>query len=717
MTDEFETDALDDEFLSSNDGQFLAWAHGLYEYELDIQAVERTERSIDAAYYDGDQHTENEKLEYEDRNQKARVFNEIKPTVDWILGGERRARTDWQVSPRTADDVESAIVKTKLAKYIDDINKAKWHRSLAFEDMVKTGEGWTRVTYEPNADGDYQVTLTHDHWRSMLTANVARKVDMSDMPYLWCSKVVDLNSVVQYFPDKKSELINQAEDKQDLVDDQLEEGMLTQDHNGLTRLTAVRSGVFSLNSQGSTTRQAVRVWEFWYKQTETVELLKGEGPFNNEVFDKDNEEHQQLIANQLYQLRENTREQMYCAMYTASSLLYRQISPYKHNRFPFVRRVAYIKDKTGTAYGVIRQIRDPQSDLNARRNRALYLMATSRVIMTEGAVEDERVLQEEVARHDSIIKVKQGKELRIEDGGQLAPQHIAMSQEDSAYIRQISGVTGENRGMDTNATSGIAIQARQEQGTVITTVLADMQSLARQMEGELVLSLVEQFMDRQMQFRITADNTSEHEFVVINDPHEPETNITRTQADFIVNERDYRTTMRQALSEQMISAAGAIAQHSGNPNLAITLLEMAIDLQDLPNKEQLTAKLREAAGLPPHNETDEQKQAREQAGQQQQAAEQQARENAMREQMAKASEMEARATKTLAETQLMKLREATEKLAAVKVALETGHLANQLGGTGALEAADGIIAEANEILNLEPAPQTQQNPVMEQTNV
>ena len=252
---------------------------------------------------------------------------------------------------------------------------------------------------------------------------------------------------------------------------------------------------------------------------------------------------------------------------------------------------------------------------------------------------------------------------------------------------------------------------------MITTVLADMQSLARQMEGELVLSLVEQFMDRQMQFRITSDGSKDHEFVVINDPHEPETNITRTQADFIVNERDYRTTMRQALSEQMISAVGAIAQHSGNPNLAITLLEMAIDLQDLPNKEQLTSKLREAAGLPPHNETDEQKQAREQAGKQQQAAEQQARENAMREQIAKASEMEARATKTLAEAQLMKLREATEKLAAVKVALETGHLANQLGGTGALEAADGIIAEANEILNLEPAPQSQQNPEMEQPNV
>lgn len=122
---EFDKKDLDQDFLKSQEGQFLTWAHGLYQREIDLQSEARTQRSIDAAYYDGEQFTQEEIQEYERRNQKPRVFNEIKPTVDWILGGERRVRTDWAVMPRTEDDSKQSLVKSKLVKYIDDINNAR----------------------------------------------------------------------------------------------------------------------------------------------------------------------------------------------------------------------------------------------------------------------------------------------------------------------------------------------------------------------------------------------------------------------------------------------------------------------------------------------------------------------------------------------------------------------------------------------------------------
>ncbi|VCW98714.1 hypothetical protein BANRA_04025 [Acinetobacter baumannii] len=174
--------------------------------------------------------------------------------------------------------------------------------------------------------------------------------------------------------------------------------------------------------------------------------------------------------------------------------------------------------------------------------------------MDKGAVDNVEALADELQRYDGIIEKNPNTHLEIHEGTKLASTHLDVGEQNSSYIRQISGVTGENRGMDTNATSGIAIQARQEQGTIITTVLSDMHSLARKIEGELVLSLIEQFMDKPMQFRITADNLKDKmEFVRINEDGKPETDITRTQADFVVAERDYRTTMRQALSEQLIS--------------------------------------------------------------------------------------------------------------------------------------------------------------------
>jgi len=157
-----------------------------------------------------------------------------------------------------------------------------------------------------------------------------------------------------------------------------------------------------------------------------------------------------------------------------------------------------------------------------------------------------------------------------------------------------------------------------------------------------------------MQFRITGDDITKPEFVTINSG-DPLTDITATQADFIVSQKDYRQTLRQSLSEQMLQVSSQITQATGDPALGITLIAEAIELQDLPNKDQITARLREAAGMPPRDETDEQRQQREQqqAQQQQQQAQmaQQQAETAMRYESAKADEMAAQAKERMAEAE------------------------------------------------------------------
>ena len=703
-------DNLDRDFLRSEDGVFLSWAHGLYQRELDLQAESRTQRAIDFAFYDGDQFTDDELAEYEKRNQKPRVFNEIQPTIDWLLGGERRIRADWSVLPRTEDDSEASIRKTKLVKYIDDINNARWHRSEAYGDMTKGGEGWIAIEYLPNQDGEMQITLQHEHWRYMLADSKSRRRDMTDMQYIWRVKILDLETLINHFPDKKSELINLSDDMYELEQDYLDEGLVGTDLSDPER--SIRTGTMNLN-QSAGDRDGVKVYEMWYRKNERVKLLKGDGAFNREVYDEKNQDHKTLVEHYGFTVTEITREQMYCAMYTDDTVLYRQRSPYKHNRFPFVRRFAKLKDREGTPYGVIRSVRDPQSDLNIRRNKALFMMNSVRVVMDEGAVESKEDLAEEVARWDAIIEVKDKKNLKIEEGTAQANAQLNVGEQNSAYIRQISGVTGENRGMDTNATSGIAIQARQEQGTIISTVLTDMHSLGRKLEGELVLSLIEQFMDKPFQFRITTDNLKDKiEFAKINDEQDPQTNITRNQADFIVAERDYRTTMRQALSEQLLSTAAAIAQHTGNPALAVAMITSAVDLQDLPDKDRLIEGLREASGLPPLNETEEERLQREEQKEQAQAQQQQAQqaqiELELKERSAKIAEMEARAQKTLLEADLAKVRVIFEKVTALKSSIETGAIAVQ--NHGILPVVDDLIGQVDEILNLNGEPPQQAQP-------
>lgn len=694
---DFSENDLDNQFLDSEDGLFLSWAHGLYKREYELQIINRNQRSIDCDFYDGDQFSEEEKAVYEARGQTPRVYNEVKPTIDWILGSERRTRMDYAVLPRTEDDSEASLRKTKLCKYIDDINKAKWERSRSYEDMVKSGEGWTRIAYESNDDGDYQIKFEHEPWRNIIADSSSRNPTMSDNRYLWNTQVIDLSVLKVHFSDKYQELYNDSEDKEELEEDIIQDSMLLPDGSRSERL---RHGMLYLHDRISEVRRAVRVYEMWYKQPEKVKIIRGESAFNGELYDEKNEQHKVLVAEYDHRIVEVVREQMYCAMYTNNMVLYRQKSPYKHNRFPYVRRVCYIRNRDGACYGAIRQIRDPQSDLNVRRNKALHQLATVRVIMEKDAVEDKNNLIQEVARWDSVIEKKKGAEFTIQEGAQLANQHITIGEQNSAYIRQVSGVTGENRGMDTNATSGIAIQARQEQGTVITTVLTDNHILARQVEGEIILSLIEQFLDKKMQFRITADDLKdESEFVEINNEENPETNITRNQSDFIVADKDYRSTMRQALSEQLIATAGVISQHTGNPNLGVALLIAAIEMQDIPEKERMTEELRKSAGLPPKNETDEQAAVREQQAQAQAEIEKQKNDLAMREAMARIAKIEAEGAKIESETQLQQIRKQVEK---VKAMLESIQLGGAAIGTGqqALAIADELLDSADQILNI-----------------
>jgi len=488
-------DSRTDDFWSSDDGKFLAFAHANYEREIDLQRQSRSERARDCDFYDGDQFTLDEKNIYEQRDQIPRVFNEIKPTIDWIIGSERRTRADWNVLPRSEDDVEPAIIKTKLIKYIDDINKARFQRSKSFEDCVKSGEGWTRVSVEPNEDGEIQVSLQWEHWRNIVRDSTCRDlIGFSDCKYIYCTKPVDVDTLIGWFPKSADGIKADAGDFEDLQIEQRDEMMDIE--ASTSQLGGIVHNVGSMSLSGGahmTDRKAVRVWEMWYRKTERVKVLRKAGGLNNEIYNPKDPYHQHLIQ-QGAVVRETVREQMYMAMYTRSTVLHHSKSVYAHNRFPFVCRSAFIKDSDGTPYGVIRQIRDPQSDLNARRNKALFLMSTNRVIMDKGAVDDIDNLACEVAKPNGIIEKNRGYELAIQEGASLAGQHVQMSEQDAAYIRQVAGVTAENRGEGVTGKSGIAIQALQEQGTVITTPVIDNHALAHQNEGELILSLCEQYI-------------------------------------------------------------------------------------------------------------------------------------------------------------------------------------------------------------------------------
>src|SRR3546814_8255269 len=102
-----------------------------------------------------------------------------------------------------------------------------------------------------------------------------------------------------------------------------------------------------------------------------------------------------------------------------------------------------------------------------------------------------------------MIKNKKGANFKIQrDQGQAGGQ-IEMMTLAAQSIQKSAGVSDENLGRQTNATSGKAIAARQLQGSVVTTEPFDNLRLATQVQGEKQLSLTEQFYSQEKAIRLT----------------------------------------------------------------------------------------------------------------------------------------------------------------------------------------------------------------------
>jgi hypothetical protein len=156
-------------------------------------------------------------------------------------------------------------------------------------------------------------------------------------------------------------------------------------------------------------------------------------------------------------------------------------------------------------------------------------------------------------------------------------------------IQQASGVTDELLGRKTNATSGVAIQRRQDQGSLATAKLFDNLLYASQVHGEKLLANIEQFMDDEKQFRIT-NKRGKYDYVSVNDGL-PENDITRTKADFIISEGAWHATIRQAAADELMEAMTRLP-----PEVSIMLLDLAVENMDLPNREEIVARIRSVTG-------------------------------------------------------------------------------------------------------------------------
>lgn len=582
--------------------------------EGERQAEERFQMAVDEDYHDHLQWRPEDAQVLIERGQAPLVFNEGRQTIDWIAGTEKRMRTDYKVFPREPDDTQGAELKTKLVKYTDDVNFTQWHHSKAFKQAIIAGLSWIEEGINPNPEEEI-IYSGMESWRNVIRDSRSKDVMRRDARFLFRRKRLDLDyatAMLGNLPNSEQKLrLLSADAHRGLVDEDDDSGpwylgqKLTgaseYSHGGNRARSFDERGAFMQSTGGywdTGRRMSVDMIEAWYRRPTKVQVLVG-GDFDGKIHNPADPRLAWEVKRNGAILRDAVKMQMHVMIATEATCFYNGPSPFRHGQFLLTPIFAYQRARDGQAYGVWRGMRDLSDDTNKRRSKALWQLSVNQVLMEAGSTEgnDIEAVREEASRPDGVIIYKAGKKLEFrEHQGDIAG-NLEMARENTQIMRNIGGVTNENLGQDTSARSGKAILAKQDQGSLTTSELFDNLLLAKKMAGQLRLSHMEQFMTSRRAIRI-AGGRKPISWEIINelDPQtgEIKNDVTRRQADFIVETQDYRSTMAQAALEQMFDLLGKIATFA--PQVVLNVLDLLVETADIKDKEEWVARIRKLNG-------------------------------------------------------------------------------------------------------------------------
>ena len=581
---------LDGEAAKKTHKQLLSWMY----LEREKQAENRMEMSMDHAFYDNEQWLPEDAQDLRSRGQMPLVFNEVAPMVDWVIGTERRTRVDWKILPRAEDDVETADIKTKVLKFVSDVNRVQFARSRAFADAIKGGLGWVDdgIRDDPTQDALYS---KYEDWRNVIWDSASYETDLSDARYIFRWRWVDEDIALMMFPERADQ-IRQAVEDAGAFSMQNEEDTW---YIGEKLDNKERSGTVYAAGAGvmvDTQRRRIKLIECQFRMPCQCQVIV-DGPMKGAFYNQDDQVMVETVSSDGSTIIDKVMMRVHIAVFTEAHMLALSPSAFRHNKFSLTPIWCYRRGRDRLPYGIIRRVRDVQQDLNKRASKALFMLNTNQIIADEGAVDDWNNLRDEADRPDGLIVKKPGKEIVIRRDTDAATGQIQMMTMDAQSIQKSAGVSQENLGRQTNAVSGEAIKARQLQGSVVTTEPFDNLRFAVQVQGEKQLSLVEQFYTEEKVVRLTGARGA-IEWVKVNQPEmQPDgsirfiNDIAASQADFVVSEQDYAGTLRQVMFDSLQQMATRLP-----PEVSLRLMTIAMEFSDLPNKDEISSAIRNLTG-------------------------------------------------------------------------------------------------------------------------
>jgi len=458
-------------------------------------------------YYRGDQWDEFDMQQLDDQGRPALTINTILPTVNAVLAEQSSKKADIQFKPRGGGNQDIADVLTKVYAQIADNNKLDWIEQQVFSDGLIQDRGWfdVRIDFDDHVNGEVRIEAKDP--LDILIDPDAKHYDPRTWNEIFETKWMSLDEIEEQYGQKQADQLRMLAETgttlgADSMEFEEERYGDTDEYNYGQQYPGDPENARMLRSIRVIERQYYRLKDCMF-YVDPITGDKRQIPYNW------GKKKREQFADQFgLDIIEKKMRKVRWTVTADTVVLFDDWSPYDHFTlvpfFPYFRR--------GKPFGMVRNLLSPQEQLNKITSQELHIVnttANSGWIVENGSLSGMTAddLEEHGAETGLVLEFNRGST----PPAKIPPNQIPtgldrLGQKAASNIKQISGITDAMLGMDSPEVSGVAINAKQNRGSLLLQVPLDNLAKTRQYLAEKILYLVQAYYTEERVIQITDES-------------------------------------------------------------------------------------------------------------------------------------------------------------------------------------------------------------------
>jgi hypothetical protein len=467
--------------------QFKAW----FKADREHSAKWRKDALEDFEFLAGEQWTEAEKAALKEQLRPIITFNRTHPIINSISGMEIVNRQEVKYFPREPGDAKANELLTEGAKWFRDQADADDEDSDAFLDAAVCGMGWTETTLDMEEDEEGAPTMEAVNPLEMYWDKACRRKNLADAERIWRVRQLPIARVKEMFPGKdvtefdakwaKSDHESEADDETQEQADRYQDGG---------------------DSSVERDQDMVTLVHLQYKVREPYYVVANQmgGPSTEVSADQHKDLMKRAEAIGMPVVSSKKTRLVVKNVFIGAKILQSGNALCK-THFSFQCVTAYKEHKTGTFYGMMRLMKDPQRFANKAMSQIMQILnvnAKGGLMMEKSATDDQRKFEKDWSNPTKISWVEDGaltnKKIQEKQQAPMPAGFFAMMEFAIQSVRDVTGVSVELLGMrEANQAASLEMQRKQAGMTIIAPLFDNLKRYRRD-HGKLMLYIIQNYL-------------------------------------------------------------------------------------------------------------------------------------------------------------------------------------------------------------------------------